>query len=74
MRYVLIVHDGRRAHKLVDGRVAFALELRDPAFGRLDRVAQAGRDAPADVTHGLEPAHLVPDCRDALEQVRLLSA
>ena len=72
--YVLIVHDGCRAHELVNGRVAFTLEFCDPAIGRLDGVAQAGRDAPADVTHGLEPAHLVPDCRNAREQVRLLSA
>lgn len=68
----LIVHDRCGADKLVNRWVTFAFELGDPHFSRLDGFTQACRDAAADVTHGLEPSHLVTDGRDTREQVGLL--
>jgi hypothetical protein len=38
----------------------------------MNDLTQSVRNAAADVTNGLEPAHLVPDRRDAFEQIGLL--
>lgn len=64
----------RGAHELVNLRIALPPKIRNISLRLLDRASHPARDVATHITDSLQAPHLVPDCRCAGKEIRLMRA